>query len=246
MASSSTANILDDPMAYLAPGATSVSSRPDVGTETASDDALWTGSGEFIASWGAKVSSSALPALPLPALPFATLPSARCVSPGCPWSTSWSVSQARLRNGLLQTVPITLKKDDIELEFFPALSSCEGQWKGGLWWGSASLWTDPERQDMVKVWRDALKKDVLPDKQFVFLPAGAFSLTGRQRFLDWILQEHNAGRLPGFVTKGGLRHGFPGPIAPSLLMLRRNLDVLLGELCNSFLRTYARAECVCN
>ena len=67
MASASAAHLLDDPLAYLAPGADTITSRPDVGTVDASDQMQWTGSGEYIVSWAAKVRSPAIPAsLPAP------------------------------------------------------------------------------------------------------------------------------------------------------------------------------------
>lgn len=96
----------------------------------------------------------------------------------------------------------------------------------GLWWGSPALWHSKERQDAVLVWREVVKHDVLPDQQFVLLPDGPFSLVGRERFAAWVVKEHNAGRLPGYISTGA---GFAGQIAPSLLALRPNLKALMGE-----------------
>ena len=139
-------------------------------------------------------------------------------------------AKARLviQRGRPKTVPVSLTAADIEVELFPALSSFSDQWKGGLWWGSSGFFD--ERTEALQVWKQAREATAFPDPQFALLPKGkSGSKVPLQTFKEWVVAEHNAGRLPGFITSNAKEFGYPGRIAPSLVDLRGNLEALLAE-----------------
>ena len=136
----------------------------------------------------------------------------------------------------VQTVPSTVKAENLELMQFMSVTSLAGEWQDASWWlrkdvflVSPSDALHTKYTSMKKSWgrvsKEALKQPLFAPK----FPGTAGAATSWAALVEWVVEQHNAGKAPGLIACGSREAWLNAPmcVAPSLGMIRAaNLDSL--------------------
>ena len=163
--------------------------------------------------------------------------------------------QMRLSNGQLKKVPPTLKTRDVEVMHWVALSS-HGEWDGSLWYSRYDAFipglvdmTDERKMKVAalkKTWTEVDKTN-LPNPLFApCFPKSAGYKDSWDALILSVLEEHNKGNIPGFISTGA-GFGTDLNVYPTLEEIRRvNLCALKSTMHTTSCPRLHPLPCYCH